>query len=250
MPGDLADHFEPETPRQLELRSVAQGALRENDLDTAITALLALRDAEPMSETRAMGMLLLSEIYTSQGRHDDALAVLEALRPASPPQAQLEYLLGRAYLRAERLIEAEDALRRAIRLDPDFLRPWDLLAQVLRDAGRTVDAEEIELGWERRVQLLGDQALNGDVEERLEAIEALGQSAPHPRLERALLAALDSPEPLLQVAAAFSLVEAGSEQAIAPLVAARTAMTDPRGAALIDQALAELQGRLAAEAGR
>lgn len=242
----LTDRFSEPTPRQTELRETAIAALQYGQLDTSITALLALRDTEPMSEVKASGLLLLSELYFQQERIDDSLAVLEALRPASPPQGQLEYLLGRTYHRLSRAMEAEDAWRRAIRLEPDFLRSYVALADVLRSAGRTPDAEEVQLAYERQVQLLSGRVGEGPDEERIAAIEALAQAVPDERVSRAIVPALQSSNPMLKVTAAMALAEVGTASALEPMVAARTTAGDGQVSALIDQAVAQLQQRLSA----
>jgi tetratricopeptide (TPR) repeat protein len=243
VPGMLADRFADDTPRQIELRDTALSLLELNQIDMAITALLSLRDEGPMSEARASGMLLLSELYYQADRVDDALEVLEALRPASPPQGKLEYLLGRTYRRVDRLVESEDALRRAVRLEPDFLRSYLALIAMLNDLGRQSDASEIELALERQIQLLAGRALEGTEDERVAAIEALGQAFADERLTRALVPVLSDPNPVLVVAAATSLWHVGTPSALPAMREARTAAINARAGAIIDQAIVRVEAR-------
>lgn len=243
IPGTLADRFADDTPRQIELRDTALSLLELNQTDMAITALLSLRDEGPMSEARASGMLLLSELYYQAERVEDALQVLEALRPQSPPQGKLEYLLGRTYRRVDRLVESEDALRRAVRLEPDFLRSYLALIAMLNDLGRQTDASEVELALERQIQLLSGRALEGTEDERVAAIESLGQAFSDERLTRALVPVLSDPNPVLVMAAATSLWHVGTPSALPAMREARRTATNARASAFIDQAIMRVEAR-------
>ncbi len=185
--------FEPADERQQELYDTAVTLLRQGNDDRAMTALLALAErTEPHSELRASGVLLLSELYHQHGETEQALRWLESLRATTPPNAQLEYVIGRTWMTNGQFVEAEDALRRAIRRDPEHVRAYLALGAMLESNGRVADAGEVMLAFEREVYRMGDELAEDatTTERRAQIVERLGRGVPDVRLSRALLAGL------------------------------------------------------------
>lgn len=185
--------FAPADERQQELYDTAIALLREGHEDRAMTALLALADrTEPHSELRASGVLLLSELYHQQGDTEQALHWLESLRATTPPNAQLEYVIGRTWMDNGQFVEAEDALRRAVRRDPEHVRAYLALGAMLESNGRVADAAEVMLAFEREVYRMGDELADDSTttERRAQIVERLARGVPDVRLSRALLPGL------------------------------------------------------------
>lgn len=72
----------------------------------------------------------------------DEIRLWEDVAAKSPAKARVRLELGRLYLEAGRLGEAEQALREAIRLAPRDPAPWSTRGVVLRRAGRIAEALE------------------------------------------------------------------------------------------------------------
>ena len=72
----------------------------------------------------------------------DEIRLWEDVAAKSPAKARVRLELGRLYLEAGRLGEAEQALQEAIRLAPRDPAPWSTRGVVLRRAGRIAEALE------------------------------------------------------------------------------------------------------------
>lgn len=86
----------------------------------------------------------LGQIYIIQGRHDEAVTILEiAARDMLYPEPHLvQANLGQAYLGLGRLDEAIDHLMRAVREQPDFCVAYYRLGDALQRAGSLERSEE------------------------------------------------------------------------------------------------------------
>lgn len=184
--------FDEATEQQLELRSVAVSALRSGDEDTAITALIALADSRTESEVRAVGALLLAQVYSRTGDAARALAVLEKLRAWAPSSGELEFLRANTLLDLGRSAEAVDAFATATRVDPDFVRAYPSLVALQESLGQGEAAEESLLAMERTVlRLARELDAAPAVERRLEILQQLRVGFPHAGIARAAARALD-----------------------------------------------------------
>lgn len=245
LPPMRPDRLADATPQQEQFHLAAVEAYDRGDSNSAITALLALRDTQPYSELRAAGLLLLGELYYQNGSLEEAIALLVALRDQTPPRAALEYLLGRTLVAADRLVEAEDALRRAIRVDPLFLRSHIVLADMLEQAGRTEDAQAARLRFVREVQRI-DAAFRepGQQDAQLQLVHELGRTVVDDTVARALATALTTSQDAdVRGAAATALQRVGTPVAVNTLQAARASETDAARQVAIDAALAAIQTR-------
>ena len=84
----------------------------------------------------------------AEKRLDESLARIERSANAEPENAQLQHLLGVAFLYLGRSSDAERTLKRAIDLDPKDLAPYQSLAQLLASENRT---DEILATYEKAV---------------------------------------------------------------------------------------------------
>lgn len=119
------------------LLAVAQA--RSGDLDAARRTYEALR-GQGLDVDRG-----LAELYLASGRAAGALALLEPLVGENPEDAHLQALYGTALVRLGRLDEGEQALRRALEVDPDqqlAQRSLDLADQQRQLTGGDVSFEE------------------------------------------------------------------------------------------------------------
>ncbi len=120
-----------------------------------VERLLAMpRLHRPILAAVAIVALLLS-VRTILRNRDwrDGLTLWRKNVQTLPSSAQARYKLGMAYLDRGRLAQAEEQLREAVRLRPDFSVAVSALGKVLADQGRMAEAEPVfrtALGQERR----------------------------------------------------------------------------------------------------
>lgn len=203
--------FEPVSDEQRTLRGAANDALRAGDEATAITALIALERSTPRSEAVAVSSLLLAQLYHENGDLDRSLETLEALIAWAPPSAEIEFLHATTLLDLGRASEAAEALRRAVRINPDYLRAYPLLAALLESLEQTEGAEETLLALERRVLRLARELDETTRSERkLEILAQLRIGFPQADAARAAVRALDDEDPDVVEAALDTLERVGT----------------------------------------
>jgi protein O-GlcNAc transferase len=88
-------------------------------------------------------LVVLADLREVQGRLEDALAALKEALRQRPDYAGAWHNCGLLLQRLERLDEAEDAFRSAMRLDSAFIPPLQSLATLLRQEGRVPEACQI-----------------------------------------------------------------------------------------------------------
>ncbi|MCB9507740.1 MAG: tetratricopeptide repeat protein [Myxococcales bacterium] len=210
--------FAATTDDQPRLLASAREALGRGDADTAITALLALRETASASEPKAIGMLILAQLYHSRGNLDASLEVLEWLRASTPGSGELEFVLGNTLLDAGRRPEAESALQRAIRVDPSYLRAYPTLAALQLELGREGDADTTLVDLERAALRMGRE-LDGDAsdDEKLRLLQNLRIGFPHPYVSQAAVRALDDESAAVVLAALETLRHCGTADALPQL---------------------------------
>ena len=84
---------------------------------------------------------MLGTIRTAQGRFAEAAALLSQARTAAPREPILAYNLGRALAGADRIAEALEAFRAAIKLKSDFIEARFDLSHLLHRTGALEEAE-------------------------------------------------------------------------------------------------------------
>lgn len=114
---------------------LGRGLTRENMLQRANHHLAWAREPDPFVP------MVISEMLTATGRHDQAIQKAERSIALDPSRAVGHYAKGRALLFAGRASEAEAPIRKAIRLDPHASRYLFGLALAQFTLNRFDDAE-------------------------------------------------------------------------------------------------------------
>ncbi len=89
-----------------------------------------------------MAYYRLGEAYTRQLKWDAAFAPLQKSIWLNPYFSGPYIVLGKVYLKKSDFVNAENILRRAVRIDPNNFAAHNLLAQTLQQAGRTDEAKK------------------------------------------------------------------------------------------------------------
>jgi tetratricopeptide (TPR) repeat protein len=117
-----------------DLLAKAEKALAQGDAETAARSLRAATQKTP---SWAPPRLLLGRIYADRGETDLAIAELEIAARADALEPRVHMLLGAVREKRKESELAEDAYRRAIYLEPDYVAARYALAQIYRSTGRT-----------------------------------------------------------------------------------------------------------------
>ncbi len=94
-------------------------------------------------ETGVCGMVQRAETATGEGRHGDAVIALEAALRFEPDNADLNFLLARALMRAGRYREAEDLLVETRSVHPEDPQGWFLSGVLMARWGRHEKARHL-----------------------------------------------------------------------------------------------------------
>lgn len=236
--------FAPPTPRQQELQQIAFQALQANNRDAATAALLGIADTEPLSELKAVSMLMLSEIYAEEGNKDKALTTLLDLRKKTPAYAQLEFVLGSLYLEMKKYPESEESLKRAIQIQADFLPAYASLQKNYNETNRTTEAQEMGVRFERQAAAVGEK-LNSTIpdDQKIQVIQSLAFAGNSPAVTRALMQALDDKAVDVRGNAAAALAQVGTEEAIPQLIAMKQLAEMDQLKQVADMAVAMIKAR-------
>ncbi len=109
--------------------------------------------------------------------HEGARATAEQALALYPGEAGVHLLLGRIHLAAARPLEAVNALRQGLRLDPLLIASHRLLGHALAAAGRFGEAVEQWEQWERLAPGVKSEAARaGEVRAAKVAAQTLGQA--------------------------------------------------------------------------
>lgn len=155
-----------------DLRAIAT-FLARSEFDTAkmvfgleAAGVLQIRDGGHGASVAAPGTVDVAEVTRAveealaSGDADGARARVEVALAARTDDAGLHVLLARTRLAGGRAADAEDALRRALVLNPQHAEAQRLLGSALAQRGRFGEAVE----WWSRWLAHGDQAANGGAE--------------------------------------------------------------------------------------
>lgn len=241
--------FAAASPRQEELQKLAFQALQSNNKDAATAALLGIAETEPLSELKAVSMLMLSELYSEEGNKDKALSTLLDLRKKAPAYAQLEFVLGSLYLEMKKYPESEEALKRAIQIQADFLPAYASLQTNYNETNRPKDAQEMAVRFERQAAAVGEK-LNSTIPdpEKIQVIQSLAFAGSSAAVTRALIQALDDKTVDVRGNAAAALAQVGTEEAIPQLVAMAQLAEIPELKQVAEMAVSMIKARAAGPA--
>jgi tetratricopeptide (TPR) repeat protein len=101
-------------------------------------ALVAQLKAHPTTDNA----VLLGSWYASHKQLDCAVTTFHAAMKGDPNSAQLHYLAGLAYVDGNQTADALPELEKAVKLDPQVIKPHLMLAFVLDRTGKRQEAEE------------------------------------------------------------------------------------------------------------
>lgn len=178
--------FADSSDEQIAMRQAAIDALEAGDEDVALTALLALVRSDPPSEVRAIGGLLLAQLYHRRDEIDRSLEVLEDLRRTAPPSAEFSFVYGTTLVDADRPADAAIALLRATRLDPEYVRAYPTLAALQASLGQEDEARGTLLSLERQfVRFARELETGPPLERKLQILRRLRVGYPHADAARA-----------------------------------------------------------------
>jgi len=112
----------------------------------------------------------LALVHLREGNLEEAMAVLHDILKAGGESADVLYFLGDVYLKMDRINEAENFFRKALEINPSFLRASEKLALILLRKGDYAGAEELLSGSEKDFaelyKLLGDiKFFKGDIDD-------------------------------------------------------------------------------------
>lgn len=85
-------------------------------------------------------MLFCGRILRGLGNHDAASTLYGAILEHEPSSAEAYAGIGACHGATGRYLAAEDALREAVALKPDYFEAWSFLAEALIEQGKTADA--------------------------------------------------------------------------------------------------------------
>jgi hypothetical protein len=155
-----------------DLRAIA-AFLARSEFDTAkivfgleAAGVLQIREGGPGAGSDAHGAVDVAEVTRAveealgSGDPEGARARVEGALASGADDPRLHVLLARARLATGRAADAEDALRRALVLDPQLAEAQRLLGAALAQRGRFAEAVE----WWSRWLAQGDQAPAGGAE--------------------------------------------------------------------------------------
>jgi tetratricopeptide (TPR) repeat protein len=105
---------------------------------TGPAELVAKLKAHPTTDNA----VLLGSWFASHKQFDCAVATFQAALKSDRSSAQLHYLAGLAFFDSNRNAEALPELQKAIELDPQVIKPHEVLAFVLEQTGKRQEAEQ------------------------------------------------------------------------------------------------------------
>jgi tetratricopeptide (TPR) repeat protein len=239
--------FEPSSGEQEVLLQTGKKALASGDDARAQQAFEQLAHGGPISGARASGAIALADIYTDQGKLDEAVTLLASLQKIAPPHPELAYVLGRAQKAGGKREAAIFSYREALRLQPLLLQAHIEIGGMYGELGEAELAAKSFLAYEtavyRYAKILEDSQAHPT--DKLKICDAFS-FLPDDRAAQALLGALGDEHRDVQFAAAEALGEVGTKPMIPRLLELSKAASDsdPR----LAKSLADSAARIGANA--
>jgi tetratricopeptide (TPR) repeat protein len=119
-----------------------------------------LADATKGEERKGTVDLSFALVHLREGNLEEAMVILKDILDAGGESADVLYFLGECYLRMDKLADAERFFRRALQINPGFLRAKEKLAHVLIRNGDYGAAEKMldppEADFADLYKILGD----------------------------------------------------------------------------------------------
>jgi len=132
-------------------------------------AIKYLSEATKSEERKGSGDLSFALVHLREGNLEEAMVVLRDILDAGGESADVLYFIGECYLRMEKWGEAERFFRRALEVNPDFLRAKEKLAHIMIRSGDYGGAEKMlsppQSDFADLYKILGDiKFYRGDLE--------------------------------------------------------------------------------------
>jgi hypothetical protein len=145
--------------------------------------------------------------------------------------------------------ESEEALKRAIQIQADFLPAYASLQKNYTETNRPKDAQEMGVRFERQAAAVGEK-LNSAIPdpEKIQVIQSLAFAGSSAAVTRALIQALDDKTVDVRGNAAAALAQVGTEEAIPQLVAMAQLAEIPELKQVAEMAVSMIKARAAGPA--
>jgi len=120
-----------------------------------IEAQRAFQTALRLGDANADVRQRLAQLLADSGKADEASKVMAQGNLGKDETARTQIAIGLAELQRNRLVPAEEALRKAIALAPNLVDAWNGLGTVLASSGRSAEAEK---AYDEAIRLLPGRA--------------------------------------------------------------------------------------------
>ena len=254
-PADAqSDGFPPPTSEQQALIDAATKALRDENVEAAITAFEALMKTEPMSGLKMTGAIALSDFYLQGGESTKAVALLEEATARAPKTGEAQFVLARAYKAAGRARDAIAAYEGALAVEPLLLRAHVEIGGLRAELGEEDAARAAMLSYERAIYRYAKllEAEDTHPSDKFKIIEAFSL-LPDDRVANSLVIALSDPFRLTRLAAAEALGEVGTREVLPALekaLASAREVDDQHMMGLVEQAIERVKDTEPSDSGK
>ncbi len=217
----------------------------KGELEDAEVLFEALTRSLPISSEVVSAGIALGDIYSKQGRGDEAIELYDYVLERAPNVPEVHLVVGRAHASASRRELAIESYRKALEIQPSYLFLWVELGQLHAARGEQEESAKAFVRYEQEIARLSKILKGGDeeaIEDRIEIVDIFS-FVEDERAIQALTHALNTdPEESVRARAAHALADSYAVSARADLERARA--KDPssavRGAAVA--ALRDLEG--------
>lgn len=230
----------PGTPKQLQNLEQGKAMLQAGDKDAAAAHFEAAAYGD-VTGARVSALLALGDLERERGRTAETVRLHEQAGNIAPGVPEVQLQLGRAYLLVGRTNDAEEALRRAVKMEPRLLAGWIDLGALLARDGRQAEAAQAYLTYEKYLFDLVKRLKAGDEGDRLAAVDALSLAAGDDKAIEALAEALADPASTVRASAATALGDSGAPGAGAALTKALASERSEEVKLALTQASARLR---------
>jgi tetratricopeptide (TPR) repeat protein len=228
--------LEPGTKAQQNALAKAKVFYLKGDFEQAEVLFEALTRSLPISSEVVSAGLALGDIYTKQGRDEDAIELYTFILERAPDTPEVHLVVGRAHAAAGRRDLAVASFGKALELQPSYLFLWVELGQLHAARGEQEESAKAFVKYEQEIARLSAILEGGEaeaIEDRVEIVDILS-FVEDERAVAALVKALsEDPSEAVRARAARALADSYALSAREPLERARA--KDPseavRGAA-------------------
>ncbi len=202
----------------------------------------------PLGGVGISAALAAADLLEQQERNAEVVLLYEHLLKEAEPLPEIYFTAGRFFVGLGQEERGETLLERALKLDPDLLATYPLLAALKAAHGDQESAAVQLLEYEQRLNrvLMRFSAKQTSLEERLKILDLLA-TLEDERITQTLIQALKAPEGDLRIAVAAVLMDDRAPAALKALAEAVMAERDPLIKQILLQALKRGRDRMLAE---